>query len=106
MPEIPIREIIFDPTGGVRVAPALKEKGCYDQVYRAAMSVRWDHESQQFHMAPRGDRQRTPVEAFQTIVTVVASEIGDQLVITDATVWRGISSADQEAMLASQRSAE
>lgn len=105
MPEITIREIVFDLAGGIRIAPVLEEKGHYSQIYRSAMSVRWDHVAQEFYMTPRADRQRTPVEAFQTIVTVIASEIGDQLVITDATVWRGISSADQEAILASQRSA-
>jgi hypothetical protein len=106
MPKIAIREIIFDPVGGVKIAPALEKKGYYSQIYRAAMSVRWDHDAQEFYMVPRNVGDRSPLEAVKAIVSVIVAECGDNLVITAATVWRGISSVDQEAMLALQRHKE
>jgi hypothetical protein len=99
MAQVSIREVAFDRTAGVRIAPELPPHNDYDAVYRGALSVRWDGDAFTLYMIPRADR--SPVEAFQRIVAEVAREYGDQLVLTPETAWREVAPAEQAAIRAS-----
>jgi hypothetical protein len=94
-----IQHLVDDPATGLRIIPAVPASEIFDQVYRAANSVRWDKAQHAFVMAPWADGSlRTPLEALEQIGDALASECGLRLVLSKQTVWTGISPADAAAI--------
>jgi hypothetical protein len=104
MRQVPITQIHYDGACGVRIVPAV-ERDHRDEDYaaidRRANCVRWDARAGALLMEPRADGSlRTPLEAFQAIAAAVASECGQQLVITRATTFHYVTPEDRAAIYA------
>jgi hypothetical protein len=103
---VAILEVHYNPATGLMVIPALPEDANYDAVYRSATSVRWNEAARALHMIPRADRsERSPLDAWRCICEAVASEYGDELVLTPHTVYRGLPAADEAAVRACRSAA-
>jgi hypothetical protein len=104
MRQVPITQVHYDGARGVRIVPAVERDHRHDDyaaIYRPANCVRWDARAGALVMEPRADGSlRTPLEAFQEIAAAVASEYGQQLVITRDTTFRYVTPIDRAAIFA------
>jgi hypothetical protein len=104
MRQVPITHIHYDGACGIRIVPAIErdhQHEDYAAIYRFANCVRWDARAGALVMEPRADGSpRTPLEAFQEIAAAVASEYGQQLVITRNTTFHYVTPADRAAIFA------
>ena len=81
----PIAEVGIDANGSMFVRP---RRRAFDQVYRAAMQVQWDAEHRRlFSPAPQ---KWSYLDWFQQIVSAVADEYGDTLIVGAKTRWSNI----------------
>jgi hypothetical protein len=93
MREVVIQQVSLGANGGLRLRPCPIGPSGYKYVWRAAMSVRWDeHEAELFVAYVGGVPDITLVEDFRLIVSAVAIEHGDRLVLSPSTTFVGVPS--------------
>ena len=84
MSHIPIIELRVDDLALLRVIPDLPLSADYASIYRDASSVRWDEDSRSLYTLPVKDW--TSIDCYKQILSAVANEYGDQLVLTPNTL--------------------
>jgi hypothetical protein len=80
-----ISRVEIDAKGWLRLYPADER---YDHIYRAAAGVEWDRSGRFLHAEEPG-AWTYPI-CFGQILSAVASEYGDTLIITSATEWLNV----------------
>ena len=99
MPEhIEISEIHATPDGKVLLHPTGKRKDTYQYVYRAAMSVSWDNETNAFVAKQKNDGNI--IECVKRIIMAVSKELGISLYLTKETKYSSIAQPIQTDLLA------
>ena len=88
MRQVQIKEVTTNASGQLLVRPELLPEESFSMVYRAAMGVNWDAKEKALVTPPPSDW--TQFEWFKQVVTAVAHEYGQQLVIRASTQWPGI----------------
>ncbi len=90
---VPISKVEIDAKGWLRLYPAGER---YDHIYRAAAGVEWDRDGRFLHAEEPG-AWTYPI-CFGQILSAVASEYGDTLIITPATEWLSVSAEVRAAL--------
>jgi hypothetical protein len=80
---VAIDRIALDSSGRLRVYPRLAGAG-YDYIYRDATSVRWDTSDRGLYVLPVDGF--TPLDEFNQIISAVAREYRDSLVIEESSI--------------------
>jgi hypothetical protein len=85
-----IEQVHLDPRRRLRLRPTLARASGYTSIYRNASRVRWDGLCGELyvHDVP----EFSTVDEFKQIVTAVAREYGDHLILSSSTVYVDISS--------------
>lgn len=87
MRETLIAQVSIDESLRLQITPESPPTMSYEQIYRVAMSVRWDQDRRSFYaVAPDLDY----VLSYKQILAAVASEYGEQLILTANTVWSNV----------------
>jgi hypothetical protein len=93
MREVTLQQVSLGANGGLRLRPSPIGPSGYKYIWRAAMSVRWDeHDAELYVEYGDGVPDLTLVEDFRLIVSAVASEYADRLVLTPSTAFVGVPS--------------
>jgi hypothetical protein len=93
MREVFIQQVSLGANGGLRLRPSPIGPSGYKDIWRAAMSVRWDERDAELYVEyADGVPDLTLVEDFRLIVSAVASEHGDRSVLSPSTAFVGVSS--------------
>jgi len=88
MRQVPIQRMHLDANGRLRLQPDELPDGGYEWIYRDASSVRWDADKQELYMLEVPGF--TPEREFNQIISAVQREYGQNLLLTDSTVFAGI----------------
>ena len=83
-----IEEIRIAPSGQLLVRPEPAEGALDALICRAGNGVRWDLNERAFHAAELHRWQQA--ELLQHIVRTVADECGDNLQISESTLWTDV----------------
>ena len=84
---VPIAKVSLDESSRLQITPELLPTENYANIYRAAMSVRWDPSLRSLYViAPDLDQ----IASYKQIRAAVADECGHQLVLAEATEWSNI----------------
>ena len=94
MKSIEVMEIKISEAGELLVKPAVNPDKICRFVYRAAMEVDWDEESQSF-ICPK-PREWTYFDWYKQVVAATVSELGILLKVTSGTVWTNVPREFQE----------
>ena len=83
---VPIAKVSLNESSRLQITPELLPTN-YANIYRAAMSVRWDPSLRILYViAPDLDQ----IASYKQIRAAVADECGHQLVLAEATEWSNI----------------
>ena len=82
--EVLVQQIRLDSNRRPRVRPVLSRPGGYSYIWRDATSVRWDELSNELYVT--GDAL-TAIEEFRLIISAVAREHGDRLILSPSTAY-------------------
>jgi hypothetical protein len=85
----------LDKSARTHVKPRIVPPENFTQIYRAAMSVRWDNERRSFY-AVAGDLDQ--LATYNLILTVVKEEAGIELILSNETLWKNFPSELQAAI--------
>ena len=88
MSRINIAEVALSTEGFLLVRPALSDGADYQFIYRAANGIRWAPDLRALRPYELGSS--SPAFWFERIVEAVKNEYGDELVLSEATSWKGI----------------
>jgi hypothetical protein len=99
MKRVLLSKVALDEKGWLRLYPS---GGSYEHVYRAAAGVHWEKEG--FLHAREPGEWAYPAY-FGQIVSVVASEYGDQLMLSPATEWFQVSDELRHAIESYEKNA-
>jgi hypothetical protein len=83
MSEVIIQRVRLAPDGRLRLR--LTGSASYPYIYRSASSVRWDPESEELYVLEVSGFDA--VADFKQIITAVAQEYGDELLLSQGTVY-------------------
>jgi hypothetical protein len=93
MREVIIQQVSLGANGGLPLRPLSLGPSGYKDIWRAAMSVRWDEHNAELYVAYVGGvPDITLIEDFRLIVSSVAIEHGDRLVLSPSTAFVGVPS--------------
>jgi hypothetical protein len=88
MQDVPVQQVRIDSTGRLRIRATPSRWPGYDEIYRAALSVRWDIATGELVMLEV--RGFTPSDELKQIRKAVSQEYGDQLMLSPATVYTDV----------------
>jgi hypothetical protein len=80
-----IQQVSLDVYRRLRVRPSPTRPGGYGYIWRDATSVRWDELKGELYV--KDNLEFTPVTDFNRIVSAVAREYGDELVLSASTAY-------------------
>jgi hypothetical protein len=83
MADVIIQQIRLDADGRLRLRVSPSRQSGYEYIWRDATNVAWDERRGQLYARDLF----TDAEQFKRIVSAVASEYGDQLVLAPSTVF-------------------
>jgi len=89
MSDTHIEHVEIDSSGRLIVRPALPPDQDFAFIYRAAMEVSWNPEERSLVAPP--PREWSHFDWFRHLVSAVAQEYGERLVLSAATTWSGVS---------------
>ena len=85
---VEINEVRISEDGKLFIKPTSNPSKVFKFVYRAAMEVYWDEDTQCFY-TPK-PREWTYLDWYKQVLAAVVSEMGVQLSITENTDWKNI----------------
>jgi hypothetical protein len=88
--EIEIQQVSLDPNRRLRLRVIPSRWSGYNLIWRDASSVRWDDLAGELYVLDVPEF--TPLDEFKQIVSAVACEYGDRLILSPSTVWVGVPS--------------
>jgi hypothetical protein len=86
---IEVESITIQENGCLLVKPVGNPSKMFRFIYRAAMEVDWEEESQSF-ICPK-PRKWSYFDWYRQVITAVVSEMGTLLKITENTLWQNVS---------------
>jgi hypothetical protein len=95
-PRVPIQEVAIDAGGSIEVMPRIAPAEDFEQIYRAAMGVRWQPTRRA--LVPHETQGASPEWWFRQIVSAVQSEYGQLLVLQPDTKWTNVSPDTRRAI--------
>ena len=88
MAKVNITEIRIDSSGRLLIHPALDAGQTFEFIYRAAVGVNWEPESNSLVAPP--PKEWSYLDWYENVLPAVASEYRDQLILTSKTRWTNI----------------
>jgi hypothetical protein len=96
---VPIAEVAIDSSGAIAITPRIAPTEDFEQIYRAAMGVRWQPNLRA--LVPYETQGATPEWWFRQIVSAVHSEYGQVLELQPDTKWTNVSPEIKRAIQSS-----
>lgn len=84
---VPIAKVSLDESSRLQITPELLPTENYADIYRAAMSVRWNPSLRSLYVVAS---DLDLIACYKQILAAVADECGHQLVLAEATEWSNI----------------